>query len=91
MAASGPHKLSSEANRKIFSDIEPVLRSTIGETGSGLRTPRLIMLGGQPGSGKTFMLRAAAAAELPRTDGFMAIDADQLRIPSRMGRSQSAG
>ena len=73
-----PYQLSEHENTRIYRDrIEPILLATIQE--SGHAQPRLIMLGGQPGSGKTFRLRNPAEEELARVGGFISIDADEMR------------
>lgn len=81
MARASPpstHELSETENGRIYSErIEPALLETV--TTPQPAVPRLIMLGGQPGSGKTSRLRFDAEDELRRDGAFIAIDADHLR------------
>ena len=72
------HKLSAEEHGRIFSDaIEPILLGKVKTRHQS--KPRLIMLGGQPGSGKTSRLLFSAQDELDAQGGFVAIDADHFR------------
>lgn len=78
MAERPPYQLAEQENGRIYKDrIEPILLATAQV--SGHERPRLIMLGGQPGSGKTFLLRNPAEDELAQDGGFISIDADEMR------------
>ena len=78
MAERSPYQLTEQENSRIYKDrIEPILLATAQV--SGHERPRLIMLGGQPGSGKTFLLRNPAELELEREGGAISIDADEMR------------
>lgn len=78
MAGRSPYQLTEQENSRIYRDhIEPILLATLQI--SGQEQPRLIMLGGQPGSGKTFHLRNPAEEELAQIGGFLSIDADEMR------------
>src|SRR6266550_6974860 len=76
--AGSASTLSESESQRIFSEaIAPVITSRVGADRPV--TPRVIMLGGQPGSGKTSRLRFPAEDELKGAGGFITIDADQLR------------
>jgi SpoVK/Ycf46/Vps4 family AAA+-type ATPase len=78
MAERPPYQLEEQENSRIYKDrIEPILLATVQVCGH--ERPRLIMLGGQPGSGKTFLLRNPAEDELAQDGGFISIDADEMR------------
>jgi predicted ABC-type ATPase len=78
MAGRSPYQLTEQENSRIYKDrIEPILLASAQV--SGHERPRLIMLGGQPGSGKTFLLRDPAEEELAREGGAISIDADEMR------------
>ena len=69
------HKLSAVEHGRIFSDaIEPILLGKVKTRHQS--KPRLIMLGGQHGSGKTSRLLFPAQDELDGQGGFSVIDAD---------------
>ncbi len=77
-ANDSSYKLSEQENSRIYYDlIEPGLLANAGSRKQV--SPRLIMLGGQPGSGKTSRLRAPAEDELKNEGGFIGIDADDMR------------
>lgn len=72
------YKLTEQENSRIYHEqIEPILLSSAESRQQ--EGPRLIMLGGQPGSGKTSRLRAPAEDELKNEGGFIGIDADDMR------------
>ena len=79
MALEGSHELSDEENKRLFNARISTL--LLDQVACDLGSPRLILLGGQPGSGKSRLLRGPAFNEIKKNCGYpMVIDADDLRI-----------
>ena len=72
------YELTEAENERIFqSDIVETLLSGVAQ---GITKPKLILLGGQPGSGKTHSLVPGVESDLAASGRAMLIDADQLRV-----------
>jgi predicted kinase len=72
------YELLEAENERIFqSDIAEALLSGVAQR---IDKPKLILLGGQPGSGKTRALVPGAENDLAASGRAMLIDADQLRV-----------
>jgi predicted ABC-type ATPase len=72
------YELSAAENERVFqSNIAANLLRGVAQE---VLKPKLILLGGQPGSGKTRSLVPAAERDLAASGQAMLIDADQLRV-----------
>ena len=71
------YELSEAENERIFQSV--VVETVLDGVARGIDKPKLILLGGQPGSGKTRSLVPDAEGDLAESGRPMLIDADQLR------------
>ena len=73
----GSYELSEAENERIFQSV--IAETLLTGVARGIDKPKLILLGGQPGSGKTRSLVSGAESDLAASGRPMLIDADQLR------------